>query len=960
MSRRLFGGWGWELSDRQFGQALALLGVIAPGLATSAGLRAVHPRRQAHGKRPQDITAAHANSLLTQAMEASPAGLLTWDLSPLGGIDGLRPILDRLPVGALVRVWEKSFAGYRPLEIRPAPGLDDRWTFDILSGALEAGLPHFGLSAPPGRLRWNWPTRVGFQRDAAGLRDWVYGRLSQSVAPLTEPAVGPDRCDVLLVEAHGIRRLAEIVTTPLPEASLVILFESDWRPAALSRARAVAASANAWGVVVVRADSQALTEWFRTLIRELSHEESLLNALRTAGSVTGLFAAAGLVGAVPLRIAGSALASRMEQTLSMTATESPQAPPLPKPTMEVLALRPDRRVTMAVLGKRLRETNLAYASEGDGATDIAAVSRAAEPVLIALERRQVEDRYIRAAVEARRGQTSKPVRRGFRAGARHRIAVSIGPRDEDLVVATDVIPPEVLADAAGHRLTVVLSEPTLLARPVVRTLELPAFGASEAARFELPVRRSVSNVEARISLLHRGRILQTAVLRGPVFGARELARRESGKLVDDTPGIQIVPEANLRPGLGALDDRSRFHAAVVLNHDSRGRSGGTVIGRHKAAQLNFDFVKEAVATLSGTLERAERDAAFNRKLDSPASISYLRLLALHGRSLYTRIGSEIERTFPRRRLERLQVLSANPNTMLPVELIYDLPPPRAKPKLCGNAAAALETGRCDPHQFHVEDEEGQLDVVCPSGFWGISKIIERQATDQSGPRAGFKVRSMPDRRQSTLGPLTPVLFAASEHVNDVDPKELDRVGKALKKLTNKRVTRVDRWLDWARDVKNDEPPLLLLLSHTELGVPEGPSLEIAKIGGPELRAVAAITRNYVNLNPDRPGPVVMLLGCTTAVPLEHFQSFVVQFADMGASVVVGTIAPVLGRHAGRTAEALIEQLNGIQAESAGRRRATPVGEALRDIRRRLLAKGIIMSMSLAAYGDADWRIPAEA
>jgi hypothetical protein len=123
--------------------------------------------------------------------------------------------------------------------------------------------------------------------------------------------------------------------------------------------------------------------------------------------------------------------------------------------------------------------------------------------------------------------------------------------------------------------------------------------------------------------------------------------------------------------------------------------------------------------------------------------------------------------------------------------------------------------------------------------------------------------------------------------------------------------------------------------------------------------VAQIRKGYVNPSGDQPGPVVLLLGCTTAVPLESFQSFTVQFGAMGAAVVIGTIAPVLGRHASRTAEALVEEL-GVLGRDPARRRGVPVGEALRAVRRRLLGRGILMSLSLAAYGDSDWRLPAEA
>lgn len=943
MSRRLFEDWGAALSDREFGQALALLGVVGD----------VIPDR--HG-----LTRDAARSLVDRRVQRAGDDPLAWDLASIGGLGGLRRRLaDEDPL-TLAAAWNDSSAPYRPLEIHPTPGLPNRWLAQILQGALAQGLPHFPLPEPQGRPRWNWPLRIGFAVDDGRLRDRIYGPagLSGSVAPLTESEVGPTRCDILLIEADRVRGLREIAAMGLPEAALVLVFNDGARPEDPLRARAIAERTNAAGVVLLEAGPALETEWLERFLRELSHLVPILPSLRHVGGIAALLAAPRLLDGRPLVEATAALEATLGMTAAMPPADEMAVAAMPPTTMVELDM-PAGEMTVPIIREHFARRSMTFRNETGGASHVAAVTRSATPALEALEEGQAEDRYIRADVDVPGAGGRNRLRRGFLAGARHRIAVSIGPPDGDHIVGGTAVPG--LAAAIGHQLTIVLSEPALLRKPLVGKVELPPFGPTRDLVFDLPVRRSSAAVEARISVLHRGRILQTALLRGAVYGQAELDRREALEPAErpaDDPGIEIVPEANLRPGFAGLDDRTRFHSAIVLNHAANGSAGGTAMGRKKTVSFNLDIVKEAVAALSTRLEAAERDQAFDRKLDSAKSLTHLRLLALEGVKLYLRIGKAIESTHGAR-LERLQVLSANPNTMLPVELIYDLPPPNKQPKLCANAAEALRTGRCDPKQFHVEDALGQLDVVCPSGFWGVSKIIERQATRKATADAGFVVRSMPTRRQKRLGPLTPVLFAASDHVNDVDPKELARVSKALEKLTDNKVTRVDTWLDWAGQVKSKEPPLLLLLSHTETNVPEGPSLEIARKGGTEIQAVANITKNFVNLNPDRPGPVVMLLGCTTAVPLDTFQTFTVQFADVGASLVIGTIAPVLGRHAGRTAEGLIEALKGVQADAGGRR-GIPVGEALRDVRRTLLAKGILMSMSLAAYGDADWQLPVEA
>ena len=49
-------------------------------------------------------------------------------------------------------------------------------------------------------------------------------------------------------------------------------------------------------------------------------------------------------------------------------------------------------------------------------------------------------------------------------------------------------------------------------------------------------------------------------------------------------------------------------------------------------------------------------------------------------------------------------------------------------------------------------------------------------------------------------------------------------------------------------------------------------------------------------------PIVLLLGCETAVT-DELQSFVSRFQDLGAALVVGTTASVLGQRAAPVAQA---------------------------------------------------------
>ena len=105
-----------------------------------------------------------------------------------------------------------------------------------------------------------------------------------------------------------------------------------------------------------------------------------------------------------------------------------------------------------------------------------------------------------------------------------------------------------------------------------------------------------------------------------------------------------------------------------------------------------------------------------------------------------------------------------------------------------------------------------------------------------------------------------------------------------------------------------------------------------------------------------PGPIVLLLGCETGRRIADtgYGGLAGQFKDFHASLVLGTMAKILGRHAAPLAAELVAELSSIDTPDAD------FGTLLRRIRRRLLAHGILMAFALVAIGDAEWRLPARA
>jgi hypothetical protein len=74
------------------------------------------------------------------------------------------------------------------------------------------------------------------------------------------------------------------------------------------------------------------------------------------------------------------------------------------------------------------------------------------------------------------------------------------------------------------------------------------------------------------------------------------------------------------------------------------------------------------------------------------------------------------------------------------------------------------------------------------------------------------------------------------------------------------------------------------------------------------------------------------------------------FQQLNASIVLGTLAQILGRHAAPLARELVSQLVTLDDPQAD------FGTIMRRVRRRMLAKGYLMALCLVALGDAQWRL----
>jgi len=169
-------------------------------------------------------------------------------------------------------------------------------------------------------------------------------------------------------------------------------------------------------------------------------------------------------------------------------------------------------------------------------------------------------------------------------------------------------------------------------------------------------------------------------------------------------------------------------------------------------------------------------------------------------------------------------------------------------------------------------------------------------------------------------------------------------------------TVAEDWDAWERALATGSPPLLILLAHHDLDA----GLDYLEIGDKALdesrrwRFRPQLNEALINPAAVEPGPIVLLLGCMTATDVAEtgYGSLAANFKNFHASLVLGTMAKVLGRHAGPLARELLAELAAIDTPDAD------FGSVLRRVRRRMLAHGFLMVLALVAMGDADWHLPA--
>jgi hypothetical protein len=564
-----------------------------------------------------------------------------------------------------------------------------------------------------------------------------------------------------------------------------------------------------------------------------------------------------------------------------------------------------------------------------------------------------EPRYVQAKVK--RLHNGEPIEDPpvWIAGAAHLVRVRVGPAEAGWINPTGLenFPYELLPPSKSHKLRVILSEPDHLDAPMLETITIRSSGPSSVAAFRITPRPGHSNLCARITIAHNNRILQTALLSGRVA-------TDAG---DAAPGdrIEVEIEAVVRQGLQDLDKRSRFDTALALNQVPGGEQRLLALADEHSVVRGLEEIKDHIDAISACMSSVANDAeTYADGLAGEAAVQILRFLADNGRALYDFLIGDQVFAAKLKEAKHLQIVNLTKDAYFPAEFIYDFATPVENATLCEVARKAFETLDFSHICTHKDHETSNHPVVCPFGFWGLQRVIERHAympVDRDHISGDFVLQAEPTATRTSVEVAGNAMLGVSANV------EKEHAG-AIKALLNQiqvacpiHVTMAPAWAGWPDQVKNLRPSLIVALPHVEEKSQFGVSEYFLEIGGElhKARALGEAAAHYVRAGEDGPMPLVLLLGCNTIAPKTPIDSIVGHFRRGGAAIVVGTVGSVLGSHASKVA---LELVDALFKKTTGPPR--PLGELLLDVRRICIGKKVLMALCVCAFGDADWQVHA--
>jgi hypothetical protein len=477
-----------------------------------------------------------------------------------------------------------------------------------------------------------------------------------------------------------------------------------------------------------------------------------------------------------------------------------------------------------------------------------------------------------------------------------------------------------------------------------KSIELPPAGPSSRAQFSIP---RGSRFDARVVVLHEYRFVQSMLLTVDALGTR----------------VSLDRECLIRPAGADLLDATPHGAALVLNdHDGPLLAVSTPAGDEIHAPQGLDEARRSMTSLLGGV--IDDPDAFG-SLSDPKYATLLVELAKRGSTLRdtlftgaaTAVAPQIYQAL--RDATRISVFSAVPSHILPLEFVYEPPlriPLGQAGSICEHARTALSEPAPDMAALqaacrHVGDggtcaaTESQ---VCPLGFWGLRKVIERHTnrTRRGAIERDYAVSSSPHADRPTVN-ITRVMAAATPRA-DANPASAWQAARdAMAQALGSNLTVAPDWPSIVDEFTTEHSQLgmMVLLPHVDKDQSGQLRLDL----GSEPHLPVHEVAQQLELRKD--SPVVLLLGCVTGPSESPTEEFPGRFLDAGASAVLATMTMVRGRFVADIARAIVVAVRQDVADHGFAR----LGDAILHVRQTLLGTNPLV-LTLVAYGDADWTL----
>lgn len=437
-----------------------------------------------------------------------------------------------------------------------------------------------------------------------------------------------------------------------------------------------------------------------------------------------------------------------------------------------------------------------------------------------------------------------------------------------------------------------------------------------------------------IEAYHKNKLIQKISLSIPVRKTGEDAARD---------GISIKLLFCSNKTLDNLGSNMEYGASVTYREgDQAGASLNGMAGNKPLSLYHSQALSKLMVEIRDLIQKAViKIDEHPEDLHAPKNVALLRKLAFKGNDLF------VHHLKKNNKLKGpLQVISNRPE-FVPLDFVYELPPPALTATLCDNAREALREGAC---RNCYDKTLSPAPHICPFGFWGFSQIIERSCIEKADAEPGdYLIQAEPIAGRDELDLFHHTLYAATVKIDAHTPQLIQKVKQALSQYSFK-AEQAEDWTNWSRITQAHNPDSLVLLVHVEKE--KETEIDQVEIGDQQFLLQNYFNSSYLMPTPSQRAPFVILIGCETADIENQGFDLSDRLLREGAAIVISNFTKIRGRHAGPIVIKLVEFFQ--QEKKKGE--VMTLGKVMLKLRQFLLSEGIMVGLALVAHGDAQWKI----